>query len=419
MRISGLKQATRLACAAGIGALALAPAPVTHAAPAAPTATLTFWNGFTGPDEPTVQTLVDRFNGSHPSSTVAMNVMPWADLTTKLLAASAVGQGPDIAAFHLQYLPQYVQSGLVAPVDDIYGHGITPSSVPPDLLRSLKIGGHYYGAPANYATLMLYWNKDLFRKAGLSGAPTTVAQWQTDAVKLSRQGGTTQYGLALADHATIPMWPVLMWLNGGDVVTPDHTRSLLAAPKTTQAVATWATLVRTNHISPVGLAGGDADTLFQSQRAAMEINGPWATAGYTKARINYAVAPIPTGPGGRVTLSDAVILVVNKSSHNAAAARTFLSWWNQKAQQGYLSLQSGFPPARTDMATDSSLRKNPFVVQFAQQAPYARFYLAGLKNFDKIDNDVITPAIQGVEYGKSSASAAMASAADAMNKLLP
>ncbi len=419
MRISGLKQATCLACAAGIGALAFAPAPVTHAAPAASTATLTFWNGFTGPDEPTVQTLVDRFNGSHPSSTVAMNVMPWADLTTKLLAASAVGQGPDIAAFHLQYLPQYVQSGLVAPVDDIYGHGITPSSVPPDLLRSLKIGGHYYGAPANYATLMLYWNKDLFRKARLSGAPTTVAQWQADVVKLSHQGGTTQYGLALADHATIPMWPVLMWLNGGDVVTPDHTRSLLAAPKTTQAVATWANLVRTDHISPVGLAGGDADTLFQSQKAAMEINGPWATAGYTKAHINYAVAPIPMGPGGRVTLSDAVILVVNKSSHNAAAARTFLSWWNQKAQQSYLSLQSGFPPARTDMATDSSLRKNPFVVQFAQQAPYARFYLAGLKNFDKIDNDVITPAIQGVEYGKSSASAAMASAADAMNKLLP
>jgi len=72
------------------------------------------------------------------------------------------------------------------------------------------------------------------------------------------------------------------------------------------------------------------------------------------------------GPGGRVTLSDAVILVVNKSSRNAAAARTFLSWWNQKAQQGYISLQSGFPPARTDMATYPSLQKNPFVVKFAQ-----------------------------------------------------
>jgi len=419
MRRQRVKQATRLACAIGLSALAVAPFRGAHAAPVATATTLTFWNGFTGPDEPTVQTLVNRFNGSHASTTVSMNVMPWADLTTKLLAAAAVGQGPDIAAFHLQYLPQYVQAGLVASVDGIYGHGIDPASVPPDLLRSLKIGGHYYGAPANYATLMLYWNKDLFHKAGLSHAPTTVAQWQTDAVKLSHQGTNAQYGLALADHATIPMWPVLIWLNGGDIVTRDHTRSLLAAPKTEQAVASWGNLVTKNHISPVGLAGGDADTLFQSQKAAMEINGPWATAGYTKAHINYDVAPVPAGPGGRVTLSDAVILVVNKSSHNAAAAQTFLSWWNQKAQQGYISLQSGFPPARTDMATYPSLQKNPFVVKFAQQAPYARFYLAGLKNFDKIDTDVFTPAIQSVEYNKASAYTALPAAASAMNKLLP
>ena len=417
MRHRGLMHwASRLACAFVISAIALVPLQASHASP---TTTLTFWNGFTGPDAPTIQTLVTRFNTAHRSTTVTMNVMPWADLMTKLLASYAVHQGPDIAAFHLQYLPQYVQAGLISPVDAIYGHGLDPAAVPPDLLRSLKVDGHYYGVPANYATLMLYWNKDLFRKAGLSGPPQTVAQMQADAVKLSHQGASPQYGIALADHATIPMWPILIWLNGGDVVTPDHKTSLLAAPKTVQAVASWANLIHKYHISPVGLAGGDADTYFQSQKAAMEINGPWATAGYTKAHVNYDVAPIPAGPAGRVTLSDAVILVVNKSSPNLAAAEAFLSWWNQKAQQAYISLQSGFPPARTDMATDPALQKNPFVVKFARQAPYARFYLAGLKNFDKIDGDVITPAIQSIEYNKASASTALRQAATQMNALLP
>ena len=409
------RRSIRLIGAVMLAVLVLIPSPTSHAAP---TATLTFWNGFTGPDEPTIQTLVNRYNSSHSAVTVSMNVMPWADLMTKLLASYAVGQGPDVAAFHLQYLPQYVQAGLISPVDSIYGHGLDPNAVPPDLLRSLKIGGHYYGVPANFATLMLYWNKDLFRKAGLSGPPTTVAQWQADAVKLSHQGASPQYGIVLADHATIPMWPVLIWLNGGGIVTPNLKQSLLASPKTEQAVSSWADLIQKDHISPVGLSGGDADTFFQSQKAAMEINGPWATGGYTKAHINYDVAPIPTGPGGRVTLADAVILVVNKSSHNAAAAQAFLSWWNQKPQQAYISLQSGFPPARTDMASYPSLQQNPFVVKFAQQAPYARFYLAGLKNFDKIDTDVITPAIQSIEYGKASASTALQQAASAMNKLL-
>ena len=410
-----MRRGWRTICALIIAVLAITPSQSSHAAPST---TLTFWNGFTGPDQPTIQTLVTRYNAANPATNVTMNVMPWADLMTKLLASYAVGQGPDIAAFHLQYLPQYVQAGLLSPIDGVYGHGINPSVVPPDLLRSLKIGGHYYGVPANYATLMLYWNKTLFQKAGLSGPPTTVAAWQADAVKLSHQGASPQYGLALADHATIPMWPILMWLNGGDVVSRDLKHSQLAAPKTVQAVASWADLIHKDHISPVGLSGGDADTLFQSQKAAMEVNGPWATAGYTSAHVNYDVAPVPSGPGGRVTLSDAVILVVNKSSHNLAAAEAFLSWWNGKAQQGYISSQSGFPPARTDMASDPSLHKNPFVVKFAQQAPYARFYLAGLKNFDKIDTDVITPAIQSVEYNKASAKSALQQAAAQMDKLL-
>lgn len=92
--------------------------------------------------------------------------------------------------------------------------------MPPDLLRSLKINGHYYGAPANYATLMLYWNKTLFSKAGLSKPPATLAQMQADAIKLSHTG---QYGIALADHDTTAMWPILMWQQGGDIVTADHT----------------------------------------------------------------------------------------------------------------------------------------------------------------------------------------------------
>ena len=411
---NALRSAARVAGIVALAAAALAPMQPARAASAA---SLTFWNGFTGPDAPTISALVNRFNSANNGSiSITQNVLPWADLMTKLLASSAVGQGPDIAAFHLQYLPQFVNAGLVAPVDAAYSHGISASTVPPDLLRSLKINGHYYGAPANYATLMLYWNKDLFHKAGLSSAPKTLAEMQADAVKLTHNG---VYGIALADHATIPMWPILIWQNGGDVVNASHTKSLLDSPKTVQAVSSWATLLKKYHISPLGLAGGDADTYFQSQKAAMEINGPWATAGYTSAHVNYDVAPVPVGPGGPVTLSDAVILVVNPHSSHLAQAQAFLSWWNQKSQQAYISLKSGFPPARTDMATYAPLQKNPFVVKFARQAPYARFYLAGLKNFDKIDTDVFTPAIQSIEYSRSTPAAALKQAATQMNALLP
>jgi multiple sugar transport system substrate-binding protein len=39
--------------------------------------TLTYWNGFTGPDEPAVKALVNKFNQTHKNITINMTIMPW------------------------------------------------------------------------------------------------------------------------------------------------------------------------------------------------------------------------------------------------------------------------------------------------------------------------------------------------------
>ena len=220
------------------------------------------------------------------------------------------------------------------------------------------------------------------------------------SMKLTTGG---RYGIALADNNTIAMWPILIWADGGDVVT-DKNCSALGDAATVAAVKSWADLVKQG-ISPVGLSGQAADNLVAAGKAAMEINGPWATGAYTAAKINYAVAPVPVGSSGQpVTLASTVPMILNSRSKHRDAALTFLAWWNGRTAQEGLAGGVGYPPSRTDMADDAALKSNPFVPKFAAQTEHARLWLGNLADFQKIDTNIFQPAIQKITRGADAAS---------------
>jgi multiple sugar transport system substrate-binding protein len=373
--------------------------------------TLTYWSGFTGGDQATYVALVKMFNATHKDIQVDMTVQPWDSIAQKLPEAIATGAGPDIATpdYNVGTIRQYINNGLLAPIDQLLGNAanqIPASVLPPAIKSAFTVNGHLYAAPANWATLELYYNKTMFAKAGITQPPATMAELQSDAVKLTVKSGSNvkQYGIAIADHSTIAMWPILIWANGGDIQTANGC-SALAEPQTVQAVSTWANLIVKDDITQVGLAGQDADNLFSAQKAAMEINGPWATGEYTPAHVDYGLAPVPVGPSGTaVTTASTVPMVLNAKSPHKAAALTFFAWWLSKPVQAYLAEHAGYPPSRTDMANYPGLASTPFVAGFSAQTPYARFYLPGVANFNNVDSNIISPAIQAAERGANVAS---------------
>jgi multiple sugar transport system substrate-binding protein len=365
--------------------------------------TLSFWTGFTGGDRPAYEGMIAQFNATHPGIQVTMDVQPWDTIAQKLPTALATGQGPDLATpdYNVATIIQYIKAGTIAPLDAAYGEGsdkVQTGALASTIVKSFTLGGHIYAVPANFATLLLYYNKKLFAQAGIRKPPATMAEMRADAVKLTNTS-KHQYGIALADHQTIPMWPILMWAEGGDI-TNQHGCATLTNQKTVAAINSWATLVATKGISPVGLTGQGADNLFAAQKAAMEINGPWAVGEYTPAKVSYDTVPVPIGASGKhVTLASTVPIVVNKASKNLPAVYTFLAWWTSKSAQEYLAVHSGFPPARTDMANDKTLATNTFVPKFAAAVPYARLYLPKVEKFAQADGDVITPMIGRVTRG--------------------
>ncbi|MDQ2955919.1 MAG: ABC transporter substrate-binding protein [Actinomycetota bacterium] len=375
---------------------------------------LTMLTGFTGPDEPSYQALVKQFNSSHPDIQVTMSVQPWATLGQKLPASWATGQGPDLATPSSDpgSIFNYIKTNSVAALDSVVGSGATQidsGAFPPSVKSAFTVNGKLYAVPANMATLVLYYNKDLFTKAGITAAPTTEEEFIADAKKLTLGSGSkpAQYGLSLADNATIQMWPILQWMSGGDIIGSNNCAAV-NSPASVAALTQWSQLVSQNHISPIGQAGADADTLFSSKKAAMEINGPWAAAGYKSAGINLGIAEVPVGSAGPVTLASTVPLMVERSGKHVAQAETFLSWYTSQTAQTQFSQLSGFPPARTDLGRATA--SNPTVSVFANALPYAKLYLAGQPNATQIDTDVYVPFIQKIERGANVQSSADAAA---------
>jgi len=367
--------------------------------------TLTYWNGFTGPDGPTVTALVNQFNKTHPNITIKMSIMPWDVFYEKLLPAFASGNAPDIVAMDTQQLPQYATKNIFAPLTSYYADSANDTSaLVPGAVAGTKVNGTEYGVPANFAPLMLYWNKKLFAAAGISGPPQNWAQWQADVVKLSHGGKSPQYGIALAENNTIPMWPILLWENGGGVTNAGVTAGMLSDSASVSAVSQWSQLILKDGIAPQNITGAEADSLFQAQKAAMEMNGPWATTGYQSAGVDFGLAPIPAGPAKTVTLADVVSMSVNAKDSPAqvSAAETFFTWWNSKPAQIDYAVHTGFVPTITGV-TAADLAANPDVAQFESVENTAQPYNLGTQ-YTNIETNTWEPAIEKILQGAPVAS---------------
>lgn len=380
---------------------------------------LALWTGFTGGDRAAYEDLVTAFNDSHPDIQVTMDVQPWDSIAQTLPAAWGTGRAPDLATpnFDPNVVAEYVKNRSVLALDAFVGTGadkIDVANLAPAATDLFTVDGALYAVPANVATLQLYYNKDLFAAAGITKPPATADEFRADAVALT-DAAKGVYGLALADHETIQMWPVLQWMDGGDIVDKDGC-ALIDSDASVAGLAQWAELVADKKISPVGLTGAEADSLFAAGKAAMEINGPWAAGAYTKAGINYGVASIPVGSAGPVTLASTVPLMIGNGAKHPEAAATFLAWWTGQDAQRQFALASGFPPVRTDMADDPKLAANSVVQSFASALPSARLYLPGVPNATKVDSDVYVPLIGEITRGADVAAKA-ADAASAIDAL--
>jgi len=233
--------------------------------------------------------------GNQAGVKVTHEEAPRAQLVPKLLQDAAARTLPDLMLVDNPDLQQLASTGGLV---SLSANGLTTTGLYPSIVSAGQYQGQTYGIAPGVNDLALYYNKDLFTKAGLT-PPTTWAQLSTDAKTLtsgSRKG--IAFSAAATEEGSFQFEP-FFWSAGADLKTLD-------SPQAVQALTLWQTLVSGGYASKsvVNWTQSDVEAQFQAGNAAMMVNGPWQLPLLNAAKgLDFGVVSIPVPTAGQPSVS--------------------------------------------------------------------------------------------------------------------
>lgn len=266
-------------------------------APAEPGADLTILIGSSGDAETDiVNDLVAEWSAE---SGVNAEVVVASDLNQELSQAFSSNNPPDLFYLSTDQMANYAATDSLEPyaeslsnADDFY----------PNLREAFTFDGQFMCAPKDFSTLALVINSDMWEEAGLTDddVPTTWDELTAVAEQL-----TTDDHVGLAYGPEVQRIGVFMAEAGGAFIDDDGTTAVVDSPENAEALQYVKDQMAAGtfaYSSDVGAGwGGEA---LGNGLAAMVIEGNWIAGAMTNdfPDINYTVAELPEGPGGKGTI---------------------------------------------------------------------------------------------------------------------
>ena len=162
-----------------------------------------WWDFLAGGDGIRMKALIDGFNAEHSGEIqIQATTLEWGTpFYTKLQTSAAIGEGPDIATYHLSRIPLAVDSGTLSEIsdDDLAGAGISDSDFTEAAVQAASVDGTRYAVPFDQHGLILYYNKDMLGEAGLldeNGLPTGLDGLANFDAILAQFSGDGKYGVS-------------------------------------------------------------------------------------------------------------------------------------------------------------------------------------------------------------------------------
>lgn len=135
--------------------------------------TVTWWDFFGGGDGVRMKQMVADFNEAHKGEIkIDATTLEWGTpFYSKVQTSAAVGEAPDIMTYHASRIPLAVKQGILQEItaDDWKTMGLGQSDYAPATWEAVSIDGKQYAVPLDTHPIVLYYNKDLLKKAGVLG----------------------------------------------------------------------------------------------------------------------------------------------------------------------------------------------------------------------------------------------------------
>jgi multiple sugar transport system substrate-binding protein len=335
--------------------------------------------------------IVEDFHAADPNITVKVDVSDWDSYWTKLKTLLSAGTPPDVFAMDAPLYLDYQSRGVLLNLQPYLDKNPDMlKGVYPQTLEAYKTSDGMFGLPRDFQTIALFYNKDMFDAAGVD-YPT--ADWTYDdlrnaAKQLTKDsngdGKIDQFGYSLDLWDFEPGMSEIIWAYGGDLISADHTKTLVGEPKARQAFQFLHDMMFIDKSIPdpntVGEYGDDA---FLAGVAAMTAIGHWVVPGYAEVNFKWDVAPMPKGPAGQATSVNSAGFVVAKDSKSPDAAFEFLKYvLSEPAQKRLAELGFACPVLQSVAESDAFLKQSTPIdhkvfldsLEFAHMKPVFKGY---------------------------------------------
>ncbi|MBO3746765.1 ABC transporter substrate-binding protein [Streptosporangiaceae bacterium NEAU-GS5] len=375
--------------------------------------TITWWDyfGYSPQSDDAVNSLIKKYELAHPDVDIQRTAIGFADFRAKLIQAAAGGAFPDIAAIDNSDVPVFATQGVLADLSAKMADWPHKDEFLDFVVKSVQYNGKYYGVPFRSNTTALWYNKTLFRQAGLSAPPETWEDLRAFARKLTddKHSGIC-FSAAPTEEGTFTFLPAL-WQAGGDVTN-------IGSQATVDALTYFDDLVNVDKSAPKSVlqwGQSDVGAQFGSGTCAMMFNGPWVLGSLDKSTFEWGVAPWPKGAAGTASPLGGEVWAIGKNA-NLDAVWQLADWLadpansRQEISKGLSSI-----PNRKDALTDPAWVWHPMVKAFAQQMPAARPRGQYGPKYAQISEAVWTMEQEVLSGAKSPQDAAV----EAQTKILP
>jgi len=393
---------TLLKIAAACAAQALFGSASTLAAPVE--VTLYYPVAVGGPITKTIDGMVADFEKENADIKVkAVYAGTYQDSLVKALTAYKSGTPPTMAVLLSTDLFTLIDEGAIVPIDGLASSAADKKWIDGfygSFMQNSQTGGKTWGVPFQRSTIVMFYNKALFKEAGLDPekAPSNWAETVAYAKKLTKSdasGNVTQWGVKIPSTG-FPYWIFQGMTTPNDTILMNQagTHTTFDKPGAVEALQWWVDLSAKHNVMPKGvIEWGTTPKDFLEQKAAMV----WTTTGNltnirTNASFPFGVAMLPAAKHPGSPTGGGNFYVFNKATpEQQQAAIRFIKWTTEPKRAAQWSIATGYVATRPDAW------ETPEMKAYVKEVPAAEVAREQLKHsvaeLSTHDNQRVTKAL--------------------------
>lgn len=317
--------------------------------------------------------LIPEFERDNPQIDVRIQQLPFTAAHEKLLTAFVGDALPDLAQLGNSWVPEFATLGALEPLDQRVAAtaAIPRADYFPGIWESNVMDGRLYGVPWYVDTRLLFYRRDILKKAGFDHPPRDWAEWRQQMVAIKKLVGPGKYAIYFPLNEYEPL--EILGLQAPAPMVTDDARGNFGNPGFRKSFDFYLSTMR-DGLAPVAASTDVANVWDEFDRGwfSFYITGPWQI-GEFKRRLppghqdEWMTAPMPGPDGPGVSNAGGSSLVLFKSSQKKDAAWKLVQFLSRPDIQTRFHALTGDLPPRISVWKTPELAADPYAKAFGEQ----------------------------------------------------